>query len=209
MRQGTVGASGDDRRERGVAAELADPRFGGAGDLALAASGEATPDTPLPDLVGELGGPLDQRQLALVLDLAELLDQAAGDDGFGAAGEFRVQFLQRPHRHLVVFDANPAGEVLGDASQPVTGDGDRLPVAHFARRTLGVAEVGEEEPDARPTYASPIRAGEAGQVADVGEVGDQQPVEVALEQQRLEPVAAAAHQASTPSSAAIRASASL
>ena len=41
VRQGAVGPGGDDRRERGVAAELADPRFGGAGDVALAAAAEA------------------------------------------------------------------------------------------------------------------------------------------------------------------------
>ncbi len=73
---------------------------------------------------------------------------------------------------------------------------------------LGVAEVGEEEANARPADAGAVGAGEAGQVADVGQVGDQHPVQLFLGQQRLEAVAAAAHQEPAPSSPASSSSAS-
>ena len=207
VRQGAVGAGGDDRRERGVAAELADPRFGGAGDVALAAPGEAALDAPQPDRVGELRGLLDRPQLLLVLDPAQRLDGTAGGHRLDPLGELLLQLLQRADRHLVVLEADPALEPRRDRRQPVALDRDRLPALDLGGGALGVAEVGEEESHPGAADAGAVGAGEAGQVADVGQVGDQHPVELALRQRGLEPVAAAPHQP-TPSSWASSSSAS-
>ncbi len=80
-------------------------------------------------------------------------------------------------------------------AEPVAGDGDRLPALDLGGGALGVAEVGEEEAHAGAADTGAVGAGEAGQVLDVGQVGDQQPVQLALGEQGLEAVAAAAHQA--------------
>ena len=57
----------------------------------------------------------------------------------------------------------------------------------LALGALGVAEVGEEEPLVAADQAGAVGAGEAGQVADVVEVGDEQLVELALGDQLGEP----------------------
>ena len=172
------------------------------------AAGEAALQRPAPDLVGQLRGLGDRRQLLVVLDPPQPLDPAAGGDQLDPLGEFLLQFLQQADRHLVVLEADPALEPLGDPLQPVAAERHRLPALDLGGGALGVAEVGEEEADAGPADAGAVGAGEAGQVADVGQVGDQHPVELALGQQRLEAVAAAAHQAPAPSSRASSSSAS-
>ena len=74
-------------------------------------------------------------------------------------------------------------------------DRHRLPALDLGRGPLGVAEVGEEEARLGPADAGAVGAGEAGQVADVGQLGDQLEVELALGQARGEAVAAAPHRA--------------
>jgi hypothetical protein len=50
----------------------------------------------------------------------------------------------------------------------------------LGRGALGVAEVGEKEAGVAPQTQAPLVPREAGQVADVGQVGDQTQVELAL-----------------------------
>jgi hypothetical protein len=109
---------------------------------------------------------------------------------------------------VVVLEADLALQALGDPGQPVALDRDRLPALDLGGGALGVAEVGEEDAGVGAADTGPVGAGEAGQVTDVGEVGDQRPVELALGEERLQPVAAAAHQPFAPSSRAIASSAS-
>jgi hypothetical protein len=199
VRQCPVRPGGDDRRERGVAAELADPRFEGTRDLALGPAGKPLFGAPPQSLVSQLRGLLDQRQLAVVLDPAQLLDPATGGRHLDAVGEFLLQFLQQPHRHVVVLEPDPALQVPGDPAEPVVGDRQDLPALDLGFGPLGVAEVGEEETHAWTADAGAVGAGEAGQVADVDQVQDQHPVELALAQLLLEPVATAAHQEEAPS----------
>ena len=180
VRQRPVRPGGDDRREGGVAAQLADPRFGGAGDLALGAPAEAALEAPAPDLVGQLGGGGDRRQLALVLDPAQLLDRAAGGHRLDPLREFPPQPLEQANRDVVVLEAEATAEVGRDAAEPVVGDGDRLPALDLRRGPLGVAEVGQEEARLGAADAGAVGSGEAGQVADVDQVGDQHQVELAL-----------------------------
>ena len=99
---------------------------------------------------------LDRRQLALVLDPAQLLDQAAGGHRLDALGEFPLQTLQAAHREVVVLEAGPALEPLGDAPQPVALDRDRLPALDLSGGALGVAEVGKKEAN-RPARRRRLR----------------------------------------------------
>src|SRR6476659_151519 len=193
VRQRPVRPGGDDRREGGVAPELADSRLGGAGDLALAATAEASFQAPAPDLVGELGGGGNRSQLLPVLDPAQLLDCAAGRHRLDPVGELAAQALQQTDRDVVVLEAEAATEMGGDAAQPVVGDRDRLPALDLGRSTLGVAEVGEEEAGVGAADAGAVGTGEAGQVADVDQLGDQGQVELARSQRSREAVAAAPH----------------
>src|SRR3954447_13491821 len=109
---------------------------------------------------------------------------------------------------MVVLEAGPSLQPLGDRGQPVAADRDRLPALDLGFGALGVAEVGEEEAHAGPADAGSIGPGEPRQVAHVGQVGDQHAVELALTQQDLEALAAPAHQLATPSSPASSSSAS-
>ena len=88
--------------------ELADPRFGGAGDVALAAAAEAALERPAPDLVGDLRGGGDRLELRLVLDPPQLSDVAAGGDQLDPVGEFLLEPLQRPDREVLVLEPDPA-----------------------------------------------------------------------------------------------------
>ena len=93
---------------------------------------------------------------------------------------------------MVVLEADPAGEALGDPAEPVVGDRDDLPALDLRLGALGVAEVGEEDAGVGAADTGAVGAAEAGQVADVDQVGDQQAVELALGHQGGEAVAAAA-----------------
>ena len=107
-----------------------------------------------------------------------------------AVGQFLLQPLQRAHGHVVVLEAGPAREALGDPAEPVVVDRDHLPALDLGLGPLGVAEVGEEDARLGAADAGPVGAAEAGQVADVDQVGDEQAVELALGHERGETVAA-------------------
>ncbi len=146
---------------------------------------EAALQAPAPDLVGELRGGLDRRQLAVVLDPAQLLDRAARP---GPPRPRRPSFSSsRSSVRTDIWSSSkptlPSRRSAMPASQSPL-DGDRLPALDLGGGALGVAEVGEEEAHAGPADAGAVGAGEAGQVADVDQVGDQHPVELALGQER-------------------------
>ena len=208
VRKRPVGAGGDDRRERGVAAELSDPRFGGAGDVALAAAAEAALERPAPDLVGNLRGGGDRRELRLVLDPPQLFRVAAGGDQLDPVGEFLLEPLQRADREVLVLEPDPAGEARSDPAEPVVLDRDHLPALDLGLGPLGVAEVGEEEAGLGAADADPVGAGEPGQVADVDEVGDEGEVELALGDEVGEAVAAGGAHFRSPRARTMAASAS-
>ena len=209
VRQSAVGAGGDDRRERGLGTLLTHPRLGRAGDVELAATRQTALQREAPDLIGELGGGGDCRQLVLVLDPAQLLDRAGGALECYAVRQFLFQALQRAYRHVVVFEARLAAEPGGDAAQPVVADGDHVPALDLGFGALGVAEVGEEDAQLGTADAGAVGAAEAGQVADVDEVGDEQGVELALGDEGGEAIGAARHQPGpAPSSRASSSSAS-
>ena len=195
VRQRPVWPGGDDRREGRIATELADARLRGAGDVALGAAAEAALEAPAPNLVGQLGGRRDRRQLGLVLDSAQPLDRATGRHRLDALRQFPPQALEQADRDVVVLEAEAAAELGGDAAQPVVGDRDRLPALDLRRGPLGVAEVGEEEARLGAADAGAVGAREPGQVADVDQLGDQHQVELALGERGREAIATAAHQA--------------
>ena len=129
---------------------------------------------PAPDLVGQLRGGGDRRQLRLVLDPAQLLDVAAGGDQLDPVGEFLLESLQRPNRDVVVLEADPAARAARRsrrASRRSTVID--LPALDLGLGALGVAEVGEEEAELGAADAGAVGAGEPGQVADVDQVGDE------------------------------------
>jgi hypothetical protein len=209
VRQRAVRAGSDDRREGRLRPQLPHPRLGGGRNLELAATGEAVLQRPAPDVVGELGGGRDRGELRLVLDPAQLLHGPPRALQGNAVGQLLLEPFQGADRHLVVLEAGPARQVPGYPTEPVVGDGDYLPALDLRLGALGVAEVGEEDADALAADTGPVGATEAGQVADVDEVGDEEAVELARGRQGLEPVAASPHQAgSAPSLAASSSSAS-
>ncbi len=205
---GAVRAGGDDRVEGEDPAAGADVSLEGVGDGALGPADEPFFERRLQRRVGELRGLGDQCQLPLVLDPPQPLDRAARGDRLGALAEFLLQFGERPDRDVVVLEADLAGEALGDAAEPIAGQGHAVPLGDLGGGALGVAEVGEEDPHAGAADRRSVGAGEAGQVTDVDQVGDQHLVELAVAEGGLEAIAAAAHQAATPSSWASTPSAS-
>src|SRR5262249_39986730 len=139
----------------------------------------------------------------------KLFDEAAGAFQSNALGQLLLQPAHRPHRHLVVLVAGAPAEPLSDSSKPVVLDGDDLPALDLGLGPLGVAEVGEEDAGALAADAGAVGAAEAGQVADVDAVGDEQAVELLLGHEGRQPVAASAHgEGLAPSSSARRSSAS-
>ncbi len=77
VRERAVRAGRDDRRERGLGAELADAGLAGTCDVALGPARQAPGDRPAIDLVAELGGGGDPLHLPFVLDRPQLFHQVA------------------------------------------------------------------------------------------------------------------------------------
>jgi hypothetical protein len=226
--QGAVLGGGDDRRERDalgahvLRAPLERPRDG-----KLAVTDEPVLiDEPPVEAVGNLRRPANGGELDLVLDRAELLDEAARRDqlhpGRNQPGELRVL----PDGDMGIVEPEPeAGGAsallyeLCDGPEQVPLALDQLVVRRLVSRPLQVAKVGEQDPLFGPDQAEPVGPAEAAEVADVHEVRDEQEIERPFLQERREPVRAGperahayvAHAAcggSTPSSRAIRSSAS-
>jgi hypothetical protein len=108
------------------------------------------------------------------------------------------------HGHVVVLEAEPQRPV-----RPAVGErGDevlRSLLAVEALDLLGgladVAEVGDEAAHVAPDHGHAVRAGEAGDVAQVGAVGDQQQVDVARLERRGGAIGAAHSASLRPASA--------
>ena len=95
----------------------------------------------------------------------------------------------------------PAGLAAPRAAR--CGARSRSKLAHLRLRLLDVAEVGHEAARVRPDDRQAAAAGEAGEVADVDQVGDEQQVELALGEPRGDAVGAA-HSAALSRSSASR-----
>ncbi len=204
-----VGTGSDDRREGGIGPQRTDSRLGGARNIALAAAGETALQAPAPDIVRELGGRADRGELRGVLDAAQLLHHAPRRQRLHPCWEFFLQSLQSPHREVVVFKADPATQVLCNSGKPIALDAHDLPILNLSGGALGVSEIGEEEAQVLATDAGAVGAAKSRQVANVGEVGDQDLVESRLGEQTDEALAPLAHHSPpTPSSRDSSASAS-
>src|SRR5919204_706565 len=104
-----------------------------------------------------------------------------------------------PDRQVLVLEAHPAAQALGRIADQLLLAAHALEVRDLALRPLHVAEVGDEEPLLRSHQTEPVRPPEAGQVADVDDVRDEQRVELALPQSIDEPIRArGAHGPSSP-----------
>jgi hypothetical protein len=86
----------------------------------------------------------------------------------------------RGHAHVLVVEAGPAAEPLGELPEHVAPDLDQLEVRHLLARLLDVAEVGQEQALLARDDARPVRPGEAGEPADVQQVRDDERVQLAL-----------------------------
>jgi hypothetical protein len=192
VRQGAVGTGGDDRGERRLAAELADPRLGRAGDVQLAATGKPALDRPFIGGVGELRRLGDRRQLGLVLSPTQLLDQPARRQELDPGLHRRLKLGTVGDAGRRVVEANPAGKVRSELrDQALDRDAVLEALGDLPPGALDVAEVGDEDPRLRADHGQGAGAGEAGQPADVGdrlrpripgadEVADDQGVELTL-----------------------------
>ncbi len=207
VRQRAVLGRGHDRIEaraaRAAAAHLLLQR---ERHLALGPADQAALAHPVVDLVGEHRGGADLLHLAGLLERALGLHRAAGGDELDALGQQLAQPLVLAHAQVLVLEAEPhralrpAGlERLGELLRRALA----VEVADLRLGALDVAEVGDEAPRLRPQHHHRARAGEAGEVADVDEVGDQQQVGAALGEPAGDPVRAA-HSASLSFSSAVR-----
>ena len=188
----------------GSAAELADPRRGGAGDLALACARSGPRRARLVGLVGEPRRLGDRR----------LLRRRPCGGAAARPGRRRrpARPTTRPPRAPAsslpqvgdagrgVVEADPAAEPRGELGQQPRGGGHPLEaVADLALGSLGVAEVGDEDRVSRrrrsarplvpvkPVSQRTLAIASAPGVAGADEVADDQLVEVALGDQLGEP----------------------
>ena len=160
----------DDRLEREVLASLLVeelrevPR-----DVALRAPDERHTGEPLEDAVGDGAGAAKLLELPFLLDRAELLDRAAR----------RHELEPAVPEHLVESVRQYALE--RDSPRQLVGElGDQVPLRQHRfhpvdlARGLDVAKVGEEADAVVLHEECAVRALEAGEVADVGRVGDEE-----------------------------------
>jgi hypothetical protein len=93
---------------------------------------------------------------------------------------------------VVVVEARAAGQLRGQVAHQVAARREPLePGVHLGLGLLGVAEVGQEQAPVARHDGGAVGAGEAGQPADVDQVGDQQRVQLAPLQDLGQPVGAA------------------
>jgi hypothetical protein len=134
----------------------------------------------------------------------------------GFADELREPPV-RADRQVRVVEAHPQPSLLGtpffdDLRHQLEDVGLRpsdLVVAQLRPDPLVVAEVRPEDPQARTDEHDPIRAAEAGEIADVHEVADDQQVELGRLDQRCQaigPLHPGAHAAGGSPTSSLRAS---
>ncbi len=80
---------------------------------------------------------------------------------------------------------------LRERGAQVLRGGLEVEAVELRPRALDVAAVGEEAAHVRADDRDPVRAGEAGQVAEVDPVGDEQEVEAGVREPGGDPVGAA------------------
>src|SRR6266511_4268001 len=180
VRLGAVLAEGDDRVERrAVAAVAAHADLELPGDLALGHA-RVEPAEHLGQRLGaDPGGLAHRRQLVVVLDLTQLLDQLGG-------WHHRPSW-QQGAQPLAAAPGEPArleAEAVPVAAEHPDHPGDQVARGqhHLGAVHLGglplVATVGEEHGAVVQQQQGAVAAGEAGQVAHVDPLGDQQPDQV-------------------------------
>ena len=109
MRQRAVRPRGDDRRKRDcLGAKTAHRNLEVKGDVALAAARKPLGEHLLERCVGERCGGTDSRQLAVVLDRAQLLDQPVGRDELDSVRQQTGEPLVLLDRHLRGIEAQPS-----------------------------------------------------------------------------------------------------
>ena len=178
----------------------------GASDVALGAPGEAPLQRPFVNIVGELRRGCDPLDLLGLFDDAELLDQVSGGEELDVLAGGRLEPCELADTELGVLEADPARHARDDLRDQLPLGLGALPLRRdLLLRALRVAEVGEEDELRAAHQAGAVRPGEAGQIAHVGQVRDEELVEFVLRDQLGEP-SSPRH---TPSLSAINSSASL
>ena len=171
MRSRTGRPGADDRLEREpFAALLVEEARQIPRHLALGAADEADAGEALEDPVGDLAGAAEDLELALVLDRAERLDEAAVRDEVEPARLQRLVVGVDDARRL---EADLPGEPLGERA-----DHRPLRLHHLdtldGRRRGDVAEVGKQLDALLVDEQCGVRALEAGEIDDVLRVRDEE-----------------------------------
>ena len=159
-----------DSKLRPVAAELVEELVEPPREIALGAARELLLREALERPARDLRGAADDRDLVLVLDGPERLDEPVARHELDPA---RVQRCVLAVGHDLGLEADPAGELLSKERVEVARRLDELG-ALDRTRGLGVAEVAEEEDPVGLDENRRVRAGEAGQVDDIGRRRDEQ-----------------------------------
>ena len=93
----------------------------------------------------------------------------------------RLKAGELANAQLGVLEADLPGHARGDLGDQLALRLGSLPLLpHLALGSLGVAEVGEEDPLSGPTRQAPLVPVKPAQVADVREVGDEELIELPL-----------------------------
>ena len=152
------------------------------------------PEQPGVDVVDQRRRGADRVELLRLLDRPLRLDEPAGGDELDPVRERLAQPGVRPHRHLLVLEPEPQlalGPARRERRAQVLRRGLQVEAVELGPGALDVAAVGEEAAQVRPHHRDPVRAGEAGQVAEVDPVRDEQEVEAGVRQPGAHPVRAA------------------
>jgi hypothetical protein len=139
-------------------------------ELALGAPDEALAGEPVEGDARDLGGAPDRRQLVLVLDRPQLLDEAVARDRLDPAGVQPRVALEGERRRL---EPDAAREQLGQRLEKIALGFDELDALDLAP-PLRVAIVGEEPDALGLDEESCVRAVQPAQVEDVALVGDEE-----------------------------------
>jgi hypothetical protein len=183
VRQRAALGRGHDRgKARAVGAQPPHLLLEREGDGALRAAGQALLAQDPVDLVGQRRGGADALDLLGLLDGAQALDQPARRHELDPLGQQLAQARVAADGHVVVLEAEP--QLALRPARPQGGDEVlrallAVEALDLGGRPLDVAEVGDEAAHVAPRHRHAVRAGEAGQVAQVDEVRDEQQVELA------------------------------
>ena len=169
---GRVRARGDvDGERHAVRVPVVEELLHAPGEIALGLTDEPTlVRQALEGVVPDLGGAPDRVQLVFVLDGAQLLDEAVARDGLDAAGMEPCIALEGDGRGL---EADGARKELGECQVEIALGLDELDAVDRAS-ALGIPKVGEEPDTILLDEERRIRALQAGEVAHIGRIRDEQ-----------------------------------